>query len=212
MPVASRPRGLTASRVARWGALALVVRPLYIATEFLVAAATTGGYSFLADSVSRLGETGCSPDDCSARHGLMNGSFVIFGLLLAGSAVALTRRIGPWATGLLVVSGLSSIATGLTPQDQGATAHAIAATPLFIAQPAALVALAVRIRDEQPVLSRLMLGSGVVTAAGAVAFILAGDEYAGLFERLALWPVVIALSAFGAAELRRQARVRAHPV
>ncbi len=187
-----------------------MVRPLYIATELFVAAATTGGYSFLADSVSRLGETGCSPDHCSARHGLMNGSFVIFGLLLAGSAVALARRLGPWATGLLVVSGLSSMATGLTPQDQDATAHVIAATPLFIAQPAALVALAVLVRGEQPILSRLMLGGGVVTGAGAAAFILAGDEYTGLLERLALWPVLIALSAFGAAELRRQSRARAH--
>lgn len=188
---------------SRWGALALVARPLYIATEIFVAAATIGGYSFAADTVSRLGETACTPDYCSVRHAWMNGSFVAFGLLLAGSAVALSRRLGPWATGLLVVSGLSSVATVLTPQDQHATAHAIAATPLFVAQPAALVALAFRVRGEQPILGRVMLAGGVVTGAAAAAFILAGDEYAGLFERLALWPVVILLSAFGVTELRR---------
>lgn len=188
---------------SRWGALALVARPLYIATEIFVAAAVIGDYSLLADTVSRLGETGCAPDYCSVRHAWMNGSFVAFGLLLAGSAVTLSRRLGPWATGLLVVSGLSSVATGLTPQDQHATAHVIAATPLFVAQPAALVALAFHIRDEQPILARVMLGGGVVTGAGAAAFILAGDEYAGLFERLALWPVVILLSAYGVTALRR---------
>lgn len=124
---------------ARWGALALLVRPLYIASELVVAAATSGGYSFVSDSVSRLGEVGCSAAYCSPRHELMNGSFIGFGLLLAGGALLLARSLGPWVTGLLVVSGLSSVATGLAPLDQDATLHAMAATPLFVAQPVALV-------------------------------------------------------------------------
>ncbi|SKB08972.1 DUF998 domain-containing protein [Aeromicrobium choanae] len=202
MPTASRPRRFAADRAARWGALALVVRPLYIGTEILVAAATIGGYDFLADTVSRLGEIGCSPDFCSPRHAWMNGSFVVFGVLLTGSAVWLARRLGPWAAGLLVIAGLSSIATGLTPQDQAGVAHAIAATPLFIAQPAALLVLAARVRGDHPHLSRLLFATGAITAAAAVGFVLAGEGDAGLLERLALWPVVIALSAFGVAELR----------
>ncbi len=117
----------------RWGTLALLVRPAYVATEVLVAAATTGGYGFARDTVSRLGEVGCSAAYCSPRHELMNGSFVVFGVLLAAGATLLHRRLGPLVTALLVVSGLSSVATGLAPQDQGATLHLLAATPLFVA-------------------------------------------------------------------------------
>lgn len=137
------------ARAARWGALALLVRPAYIATEVVVAAATTGGYSFVADSVSRLGEVGCSAAYCSPRHELMNGSFVAFGTLLVAGAVLLSRRLGPWVTALLVVSGASSFATGLAPLDQDATLHALAAAPLFVAQPVALVVLGARLRDER---------------------------------------------------------------
>ena len=126
------------------------MRPAYIATEYVVAAATTGGYSFVADSVSKLGEVGCSPAYCSPRHEVMNGSFMVFGVLMAGGALLLARPLGPWVTGLLVVSGASSFATGLAPLDQDATLHALAATPLFVAQPVALVLLGLRLREQSP--------------------------------------------------------------
>ena len=72
-----------AARAARLGALALLLRPTYIATEVVTAAATTGGYSFVSDSVSKLGEVGCSAAYCSPRHAVMNGSFMGYGVLLA---------------------------------------------------------------------------------------------------------------------------------
>lgn len=193
-----RHDGVAAVALVRCGALALLVRPVYIATEFVVAAATKGGYSFFADSVSRLGEVGCSDAYCSPRHEVMNGSFMTFGVLLAGGAVLLARPLGPWVTGLLVVSGLSSVATGLAPLDQDAALHAIAASPLFVAQPIALVVLGARLRNEQPRLARALLTTGVVTAASALAFVVPGDSaVSGGLERLALWPVMVALAGFG---------------
>jgi len=189
--------GVTGVRAARWGALALLVRPAYIATEIVVAAATTGGYSFLSDSVSRLGEVGCSAAYCSPRHELMNGSFMGFGALLVGGAVLLSRPLGPWVTGLLVVSGLSSVATGLAPLDQDATRHAIAAAPLFVAQPIALIVLGARLLNYRPRLAGALLAAGVVTGTAAVSFVLSGDGPAsGALERLALWPVLVGLAGF----------------
>lgn len=182
-------------KAARWGALALLVRPAYVATEVVVASATTGGYSFVSDSVSRLGEVGCSPAYCSPRHEVMNGSFVVFGVLLAVGAVLLARPLGAWVAGLLVVSGLSSIATGLAPLDQDAALHALAATPLFVAQPVALLALGARSRGERPRLAAALLVAGGVTGAAALGFVLSGDGSAsGALERLALWPVLVALA------------------
>jgi hypothetical membrane protein len=206
-----RFRGVTRVSLARWGALALLVRPAYIATEFVVAAATTGGYSFLSDSVSRLGEVGCSAAYCSPRHELMNGSFITFGALLVAGAVLLSRLVGPWVTGLLVISGLSSVATGLAPLDQDATLHALSAVPLFVAQPVALLVLGVRIRADRPRLARALLAAGVVTAAAAVAFVLSGTgPVSGALERLALWPVLVGLAAFSCTRLMSPPRHR-HP-
>ena len=190
-------RAVSDGSAARWGALALLVRPAYIGTEFITAAATTGGYSFVADSVSKLGEVGCSEAYCSPRHEVMNGSFVGFGVLLAGGAVLMARPLGPWVTGLLVVSGLSSVATGLAPLDQDTTLHALAATPLFVAQPIALVVLGARLRQDQPRLARALLTTGAVTGVAAAAFVLSGDgPVSGALERLALWPVLLGLAAF----------------
>ena len=203
MPVAEGRLGAIGVWAARLGALALLVRPAYIATEFVVAAATTGGYSFLADSVSRLGEVGCSAAYCSPRHELMNGSFIAFGALLALGALLLARPLGLWVTGLLVVSGASSVGTGLAPLDQDATLHAMAAAPLFVAQPIALIVLGARFRDDWPRLARALMTAGVVTGVAAVWFLLDGDgPVSGSLERLALWPVLVGLALAGFALTR----------
>jgi hypothetical membrane protein len=201
------------------GALALLARPLYIATEFVVAAATTGGYSFVSDSVSRLGEVACSTAYCSPRHELMNASFIGFGALLAAAAVLLVGELGPWVTALLVVSGLSSVATGLAPLDQDAGLHTLAAAPLFVAQPLALIVLGARVRHQQPGVGRAILGTGTIIAAAAASFVLLGDgSAAGALERLALWPVLLALGVYAwtllrpsrPSSARRSARRRRH--
>jgi hypothetical protein len=185
------------SRAIQLGALVFLLRPTYIATEVVTAAATTGGYSFVSDSVSRLGEVGCSAAYCSPRHEVMNGAFMAYGIALAAGALLLARPLGPWVTGLLVVSGLSSYATGLAPLDQDATLHAIAAAPLFVAQPVALLLLGARVREQSPWLGNALLATGAVTAAAAVGFVLSGDgRAAGALERAALWPVLLGLGAY----------------
>ena len=189
-------------RAGRWGAWCLLVRPAYVVAELAVAAAARG-YSVVSDSVSRLGEAGCSVAYCSPRHDWLNGSFVGFGALLAVGALLLARPLGGWAAGLLLVSGLSSIATGLAPLDRDATLHALAAAPLFVAQPASLLVLGARLRPSRPGLARALLVTGCLTAAAALGFVLAGDgPAAGALERLALWPVLVALAAYAWTELR----------
>ena len=193
------------SRAAQLGAIAFLLRPTYIATEIVTAAATTGGYSFVSNSVSKLGEVGCTETYCSPRHEVMNGSFMAYGVLLAGGALLLMRPLGPWVTGLLVVSGVSSYATGLAPLDQDATLHTIAATPLIVGQPLALLLLGLRVRQDRPRLSKALLVTGAVTAAAAVGFIVSGDERAGgALERLALWPVLFGLAGFAWAHRPRR--------
>jgi hypothetical membrane protein len=199
---------------ARLGVLVLLLRPTYIAAEVLTAAAVTGGYSFVSDSVSRLGEVGCTAAYCSPRHEVMNGACMASGVAMAGAALLLARPLGPWVTGLLVVSGLSSYATGLAPLDQDATLHAMAAAPLFVAQPLALLVLGRRVRHDRPRLAKGLLAIGAVTAAAAAGFALPGEGAgAGALERLALWPVLLGLAAYawdaGLSRRERRPAVRA---
>ena len=188
----------TPSRAAQLGAIAFLLRPTYIATEYVTAAATTGGYSFVSDSVSKLGEVGCSEGYCSPRHEVMNGSFMGYGVLLAGGALLLARPLGPWVTGLLVVSGVSSYATGLAPLDQDATLHALAATPLFVgaaaraARARAPAARGPAAAGEGAARDRPGDRCGRASASSSPG----DDRAAGALERLALWPVLFGLGAF----------------
>lgn len=200
-------------RAARLGALLLAVRPLYLLGEVVVATRVTG-YSFLDDTVSALGVVGCPvpasvAPGCSPQHALMNGSFVVYGGLLAAGALLLARRWGSTREGraavaLLVVAGASSVATGLAPLDQDSGRHLAAALPLFVAQPAALLLLAVHLRPSHRRLSAALLSTGVLCALGAVTFglLLDAERWGGLAERVALWPVFVAVAAAAATELR----------
>lgn len=171
-----------------------LLRPAYVATEVVVAAATTGGYSFVDDTVSDLGAVGCDAAYCSPRHELMNTSFVVFGVMLALGALLLAPRTGRLATVLLVVAGASSVGVGLAPVDQDATLHTLVATPLFVLQPLALLVLARAFRARRAVAVGLLLAAAV-TGAAAVGFVLLeGSGGAGALERLALWPVLLALA------------------
>lgn len=179
------------------------MRPAYVVLELVVAAGTTGDYSLVHDTVSDLGALECLATFCSPWHALMNGTFIGIGLLLAAGAVLLAPRFGRAVTVLLVVAGLSSVATGLAPIDQGATAHVVAAAPLFFCQPLALLLLARVLRATDHRWAVAVGLTGVGSGLAAVAFILAGDAGgAGLWERLALWPVLFALAVAGAVGAR----------
>ena len=181
------------------GAALWLVRPAYVGVELVVAAATTGGYRLADNTVSDLGAVECSPASCSPRHELMNSTFIGVGVLLALGAVLLAARLGPVVSALLVVAGLSSVATGLTPVDEDAILHGLVATPLFVCQPISLLLLARALRLAHIRLAGALFVTGSVTAAAAIGFLLVGDGAgAGFLERLALWPVLLALAAFAA--------------
>lgn len=184
-----------------------LVRPVYVVMELVVVAATTGRYHLVDDTVSDLGASECRRDFCSPEHALMNGTFVGVGLLLALGALLLAARLGPAATVLLVLAGLSSVATGFLPVDEDETLHVLAAAPLFVCQPVALLLLGRAVRPVHARLGATLLVAGSLTAAAAVGFVLGGAAD-GALERLALWPVLFALAAFGVVSRRWPARSR----
>ncbi|QSF59073.1 DUF998 domain-containing protein [Nocardioides sp. zg-1228] len=170
--------------------------------ELIAAAAATAPYSLLDNTISDLGATTCTTiaypygdvPVCSPLHPLVNGAFIVFGLLLAIGAVLLRGWLpkGAAATtsvGLWVITGLSSVATGLVPLDQDLDLHSLVALPAFVAQSLALLVIAYVLRHRRGV-SGSALVAGAVSLVGLVAFLArtGSAELGGLFERLAFWP------------------------
>ncbi|NYG56119.1 DUF998 domain-containing protein [Nocardioides perillae] len=184
------------------GAGLWAVRPAYVVVELLVASVARG-HDLCDDAVSRLGAVGCTASVCSPGHEVLNATFVVVGALLAVGTVLLAPQLGRLVTALLVAAGLSTALTGLVPVDVAPARHALAATPLFVAQPLALGLLAARVRRAHPRLAGLLATTAVGAGAAGLGFVLLdGAAGTGLAERVALWPVLVALAAAGAVLVR----------
>lgn len=191
-----------------------MVQPLYIVVELLVAAAASA-YSLRDDTISALGELTCSPGhfgsvvaSCSGGHVVLNAAFVLFGLLRAIGAILLRDRLEPtrWravAVILWVASGTCSAAVGFAPVDQVPSVHALVAAPVFLLQPAAVVATAIAVRRTAGLrgdVSAPGLLVAVVTVVGTLAFglRLGQPTWVGAAERVALWPAYLWLGLVAA--------------
>ncbi len=194
------------------------VQPIYILVEVVTAAKTTAAYSFADNTISDLAAGSCGSIDypfgavavCSPWHGLMNTSFIVFGLFLAIGGIVLGSRLPAGKSRtvsvlLWLISGLSSIMTGLVPLNVDLELHTLVSTPAFLAQPAALMATGWALRRHRPGLAWSALATGVVSAAGAVAFLVRFDsaDFGGLLERLALWPTYLWVPAMALTFLPR---------
>jgi hypothetical membrane protein len=97
----------------------------------------TGHYSMARDYISDLGAARCSPPRCSSLHWVMDGSFVLQGLLIFFGAV-LVRRLFPeqWvyrvALVLFAVAGLGVLVVGLAPEDVHFRLHILGAVGNFL--------------------------------------------------------------------------------
>jgi hypothetical membrane protein len=193
-----------------------LVQPLYILCELVAAAAATAPYSLMNNTISDLGATTCTTiaypygdiPVCSPLHALVNGAFVLFGLLMALGAVLLRGWLprGAAATTVVVlwvITGLSSIATGLVPLDRDLGLHTIVALPAFVTQSLALL-LTAHVLRHRPGQWRSALLAGVLSIVGLVVFLArtGSADLGGLFERLALWPGYLWLPVLAVAVLR----------
>jgi hypothetical membrane protein len=177
------------------GGWLLLLQPVVIAVQ-LVVASRWDGFDHVRDTVSDLGT------EASPAHVLMNVAFVVVGGALAAGAVLGAPELGRLPAGLLLVSGIGSLAVGLAPVDTAPGWHAAVALPVFVAQPLALLLLGAPRRTT--VLGRELLVAGLVAAAGSTAFAitLALDTSGGLVERFALWTCHLGVALLGYAVLR----------
>jgi hypothetical membrane protein len=195
-----------------------VVQPLYIVCELVVAAAAIAPYSLVDNTISDLGATTCTTIGypygdvavCSPLNLVVNGAFVVFGVLMALGALLLRAWLPQGAAAttavvLWVITGLSSTATGLVPLDRDLDLHSLVALPALITQSLALLVSAYVLRHRRGP-SRAALAAGALSLVGLVAFLArtGSAELGGLFERLAFWPGYLWLPVLALVVLRER--------
>ncbi len=176
-----------------------------------------GHYSFRSNYISDLGARGCTAAICSHWHALMDGSFLLQGVLIAAGAVLLPRRVSPGALGwvarvLLLLSALGVAVVGYSPEDVDTNLHISGARLHFGCGSLAMLLWG---------LARIMRRDGAFQAAGA-AFLAAGVAVCGdvllymgasrvndmlgpgLVERLAAYPLPLWLAWTGWTLLRER--------
>jgi hypothetical membrane protein len=175
----------------------------FFLAEQVVRSGWTLPYSFARNYVSDLGATGCSALVCSPRHALMNGSFVLQGLLIMGGAL-LTRqrwsklgRVGMW---LLLVCGVGVVVVGFEPEDVNGELHRLGAALHFLAGGLSMLAVGLSLRRA---FGWISLATAVAVLTATLAVGLGGGAWAqelgvGTVERVAAYGIAGWMAALGA--------------
>jgi hypothetical membrane protein len=185
----------------------------------------TGHYSMARNYISDLGAVRCDGSAaCSSLHWVMNGSFVLQGLLIVFGTLLIrsffpARLVYRIALALLVIAGIGVLEVGVAPEDVNFRLHLLGAVAHFVAGNLAMILLGlVMIRRSvcEAMPSRLKswitftLGSIGLLATLALAFRGTPSWAAlgwntGTVERLAAYPLPLWLTWTGAVILRELA-------
>jgi hypothetical membrane protein len=187
--------------MAPMGAILWMACLQFFLAEQVVRLGWTVSYSFARNYVSDLGATSCSALVCSPWHALMNGSFVLQGLLISGGAVltwgrwSLLGRMGMW---LLLVCGVGVVVVGFAPEDVNSGLHRLGAALHFLAGGLGMMAVGLSLRRG---FGWISMTAGVAVVAAAFALSRGGGAWAeemgvGALERVAAygiagWMVVV---------------------
>jgi hypothetical membrane protein len=157
-----------------------------------------GNYSMTGNWISDLGAA------TSPRHWVMNGSFVIQGVLISVGAILMRRLFpakGSYRVALLLflVSGLGVLVVGLVPEDSDAQAHRLAALVHLVAGNLAMVLMGLAMVAGA---ARVRFRGAITLLAGllgltALVLLGLGEKNVGTFERTAAYPLTLWLTWTG---------------
>jgi hypothetical membrane protein len=165
-----------------------------------------GHYSMAVNYISDLGAAR------SPLHWVMNGSFVLQGLLIFFGALWV-RGYFPWLTRvLLAIAGIGVLVVGLFPEDGNARMHVAGAIAHFLGGNLAMVVLGVAWIRRSASNPEARWNSWLTFAAGSVGLLAtialgfrtspAWTWDTGTVERMAAYPLPLWLSATGYLLLR----------
>lgn len=185
----------------------------YFVMMVVVQAAWTTPYSIVMHAISDLGAVNCGVfegrDVCSPWHVASNVSWTLTGLSIFLGAVLLWRpfargTIGRGGLIVMMVAGMGELLVGLNPQDTSAL-HIPAALVAILGGQAAMVLLGVSLarRPTWRGVGILGIAFGIVGITSSIVLFIVGlNEYFGLIERIAAYPILIWLVLAGVAVLR----------
>ena len=194
--------------MVRMGAVLWIACVQFFLAEQVVRLRWTDPYSFSTNYVSDLGAMGCSAQVCSPWHTLMNGSFVLQGLLIAGGAMLTWKWWNVWgriAMGLLMICGLGVIIVGFVPEDASSGLHRFGAALHFLGGGLGIMAAGLTLRRG---FGWISVGTGAAIVAATVALSEGGGRWAeamgvGGLERVAAYGIAGWMALAGAWLARR---------
>lgn len=184
------------------GAILWTLSVAYFVAQAFAQAAFTPAYELPARLMSDLGSTACGPLSCSPLHRLVNGTFVVVGAFHWLGAIA-TRRAWPLrrvsvpARTSLALAGALLIVVGLSPENEKAATHTVAALAGIVCLNLAVIGLGASVASGRPWLGASAVSAGTAGFVGLVLF-LAGVGARGVTERLADYPATAMVAVFGA--------------
>jgi hypothetical membrane protein len=184
-----------------------------------------GHYSMARNYISDLGAVRCDGGaTCSSLHWVMNGSFVLQGLLIVFGTVLVrsffpARLVYRIALALLVIAGIGVLEVGVAPEDVNFKLHVLGAAANFLGGNLAMILLGlVMIRQSACGTMRFRFRSWTTFALGSVGLLAtlalafrgtpswgALGWNAGTVERLAAYPLPLWLTCAGLVILRKLA-------
>ena len=167
-------------------------------------------YSFARNYISDLGATSCGPHVCSPWHALMNASFGLQGLLIAGGALLLWRHgraLGHAGLAALVACGLGLLAVAIEPENAVVWVHAAGAAVHFLCGGLGmlLVGWRMRVKAARSAAGWLSMAAGLIVIAatvllgqkGPASLSLLSTLGVGAVERVAAYGIVLWLVWMG---------------
>ncbi len=188
-----------------FGGAAWTLSVVFFVVQGIAQAASVRPFSLTTNLISDLGNTTCSAALCSPLHDLMNGTFIVVGVLHWSGAAATWRA---WPGGIRSRAGLSLLAlagwglifAGTFPEDVAPDMHRFGALVGLVSLNVSMMLLgSVLLERVRP----LGLGATVAGVVGLISLamflIKAPGLPSGVWERLADYPgaaMVVVMGAF----------------
>jgi hypothetical membrane protein len=203
-----------ADRIDWMGPFLVLLSSWYFAAQVLVAWVFRPHYSFVSNTISDLGNTGCPPpnsDICSPDHWVMNVSIIALGVtMIVGAALIFsefslseeTRERRAAAAGFvcLALAGLGAILVGVVPENVNTFhLHTVGTAVVIGFGQLAILIIGLVLRQLDDWLREFMLVTSLFVLLAGIS--IAGKHQfglgAGTEERLAQYPESVWLILFG---------------
>lgn len=179
----------------------------YFAAQIYVARAWGGGFSWLHNTISDLGNTECAVYNqrnvCSPQHSIMNISFGILGIAMMLGALLIYREFKKGNSNKLgfsgmAAAGLGALMVGVFPENTISSLHYTGALLSFLVGNASILLLGFSLNIPKS-LRYYTIATGIITLTALVFFITNFTPGVGLggMERIVGYPQTLWLIVFG---------------